>query len=474
MMRYVVAGGGVSALSCVEEIRTIDESANITLVTASPLLKIITNRQLIGQLTESFDVAEEEAGSAVQGLDVEVINDRVTGWHASDKRIVLKSGTIVEYDKLCIATGGRPKSKWHHPLIISIRDTETVDRLREKMAHAKRIVVVGNGGIATEVVYELKNIEIIWAIKHSSISATFFDEGAAEFFKPMLMDGHKPEAGGQPAISKRFKITIDKGSSTDGGDLIGCALGPQWASYADITGSLKKRSVHVIYNVEMDAVVSAEEACNAKQENLCEGEWPLFIRLNNGQIIGTDVLINATGVEPNSLLWKEQCDELALAPDQGILVDDHMMTSIPDVYACGDVCTAGWEWAKHWMQMRLWTQARQMGAYCGRAMALPEITLDFCFELFTHVTTFFGFKVIFLGRFNGENVEKPWHALIRITKDQEYVKLIIHDGRIQGAVLIGETELEDVIENLILNQIDITDQEDGLLDPNIDIGDYFD
>lgn len=40
--------------------------------------------------------------------------------------------------------------------------------------------------------------------------------------------------------------------------------------------------------------------------------------------------------------------------------------------------------------------------------------------------------------------------------------------------MIGETELEDVIENLILNQIDITDQEDGLLDPNIDIGDYFD
>lgn len=87
--------------------------------------------------------------------------------------------------------------------------------------------------------YELKNIEIIWAIKHSSISATFFDEGAAEFFKPMLMDGHKPEAGGQPAVSKRFRITVEKDSSTDGGDLIGCALGPQWASYADITGSLK-------------------------------------------------------------------------------------------------------------------------------------------------------------------------------------------------------------------------------------------
>lgn len=51
MMRYVVVGGGVSALSCVEEIRTIDESANITLITASPLLKIITNRQLVNAVS---------------------------------------------------------------------------------------------------------------------------------------------------------------------------------------------------------------------------------------------------------------------------------------------------------------------------------------------------------------------------------------------------------------------------------------
>uniref|UniRef100_A0A183VBW5 Pyridine nucleotide-disulfide oxidoreductase domain-containing protein 1 n=1 Tax=Toxocara canis TaxID=6265 RepID=A0A183VBW5_TOXCA len=389
--------------------------------------------------------------------------------------IGLRSGRTIEYDKLCIATGGRPKSRWHHPLVISIRDTETVDRLRDKMKHAKRIVVVGNGGIATEVVYELKNIEIFWAIRHSSISATFFDEGAADFFKPMLMDGHKPDTSSEhPAVSTRIRVTVENESHSSSAEMIGCALGPHWASHSDITGNLKKRSVHVIYNVEMEAIASEEEANAVEERTWCEGDWPLFVRLSNGQIIGTDLLINATGVEPNSQMWKEQCDELILAADQGILVDHHMMSSVPNVYACGDVCTAGWKWAKHWMQMRLWTQARQMGAYCGRAMALPEVSLDFCFELFTHVTTFFGFKVIFLGRFNGEGVEKPWHALLRITKDREYIKLIVHDGRIQGAVLVGETELEDVAENLILNQIDVTDIEDGLLDPDIDIGDYFD
>lgn len=49
------------------------------------------------------------------------------------------------------------------------------------------------------------------------------------------------------------------------------------------------------------------------------------------------------------------------------------------------------------VQMRLWTQARQMGWYAGRCMAahvLSEpVELDFCFELFSHITKFFNYKV---------------------------------------------------------------------------------
>ena len=43
-----------------------------------------------------------------------------------------------------------------------------------------------------------------------------------------------------------------------------------------------------------------------------------------------------------------------------------------------------------------------------------------------------------------------------------------------GAILIGETDLEETFENLILNQIDISAFKDHLLEPNIDIEDFFD
>ena len=43
-----------------------------------------------------------------------------------------------------------------------------------------------------------------------------------------------------------------------------------------------------------------------------------------------------------------------------------------------------------------------------------------------------------------------------------------------GAVLIGETDLEETFENLILNQMDLTPYGEELLNPDIDIEDYFD
>jgi len=54
------------------------------------------------------------------------------------------------------------------------------------------------------------------------------------------------------------------------------------------------------------------------------------------------------------------------------------------------------------------------------------------------------------------------------------VKIVIYEGKVQGALLIGETELEETFENLILNQIDVSAYGEDLINPDIDIEDYFD
>lgn len=122
-----------------------------------------------------------------------------------------------------------------------------------------------------------------------------------------------------------------------------------------------------------------------------------------------------------------------------------------------------------------------MGLYAGRSMYLSatgkasEIDLDFCFEIFSHVTRFFGYKVVLLGLFNAQNLSpENLQYLLRTKKGEEYIKVVLEKGKMQGALLIGETGLEETFENLILNQIDVSVYGEDLLNPDIDIEDYFD
>ena len=62
----------------------------------------------------------------------------------------------------------------------------------------------------------------------------------------------------------------------------------------------------------------------------------------------------------------------------------------------------------------------------------------------------------------------------RVTPSVDYVKLVIFKGKVVGALLVGDTGLEEVFENLILNQMDVSHVGIDLLDPSLDLEDYFD
>ncbi len=226
-----------------------------------------------------------------------------------------------------------------------------------------------------------------------------------------------------------------------------------------------------------DCVPSSDSNTAAEGSQMTTNEWPVYVHLTNGKTYGCDFVISATGVVPNTAMFHNQL-QIHLAEDDGIKVDDHMRTNVEHIYAAGDACTATWKPAEHWMQMRLWSQARQMGAYAAKCMVADIsgeiISQDFCFELFAHVTKFFGYKVVLLGKYNAQGLGNEYEMLLRVTKDVEFVKVILRDGKMYGAILIGDTDLEETFENLILNGLDLSRYGEDLLDPNIEIEDYFD
>eukprot|EP00092_Neocalanus_flemingeri_P008377 GFUD01009033.1.p1 GENE.GFUD01009033.1~~GFUD01009033.1.p1 ORF type:complete len:491 (+),score=165.10 GFUD01009033.1:159-1475(+) len=430
----------------------------------SHLTKLLTNFNVVER--EVKDWQEEHNG-------VKVVQGFVNGLNPEKKTISVDSFGEIGFKKLCICSGGSPKLISDSPYVLGIRDTESVVKFQEKLREASRVVVVGNGGIATEMVYELDNVEIVWAIKDTSISSVFVDPGAGEFF---IKELNKEKDNASKPV-KRMKYTV---RGEDGVEFQGSALGPDWHKGFNTKGCERGKKTHVEFEVEVKQVLSKEEfksrnLVQQKIDKFDEKDFNAYVELSNGKVFGCDFVVSATGVVPCGDVFKHV---LNVNEEGAIVIDDTMRTSHPDIYAAGDVCSAGWTPAHHWMQMRLWTQARQMGMHAAKAMVThadgEELELDFCFEMFAHVTKFFGHKVVLLGLYNGQKLDRQYEVLLRVTPGVEYVKTVMKDGRMQGALLIGETDLEETFENLILNQLDLTVYGEDLLDPNIDIEDYFD
>lgn len=469
---FVVVGGGIAGVSCAEVLALLQPHAEVLLIAASPFIKVATNVQSVTKYLVRFDVEEQAAQALSERCpSVRVLQDAVVELRPAEEggELVTATGRRVAYGRVCVCTGARPNPiQEGHPHILTLRDTESVRELQSRVQGARRMLVVGNGGIATELVHEVRDVEVVWVVKHDHISAAFVDAGAAEFLMPAAAGEKQEDASAhdvQPMV-RRMRYTEVGQHSSPGSVGGGAALGPDWHAHWQLRGKSEGRPLRVEYGCEVRRLLPGDEY------------WPTYAELTNGTVVGADLVVSATGVVPNVEAVARGNPALRLAEDGGILVDAHMRSSVAGVYAAGDACTAGWSLAKHWFQMRLWTQARQMGAYAARCMAADHdgehILQDFCFEMFTHVTRFFGHKVILLGLHNCQKLGADCELMLRATKGKEYVKLVLQGGRVQGAVLVGDTDLEETFENLILDQIDVSHLGEDLLNPHVDVEDYFD
>uniref|UniRef100_A0AC35GH75 FAD/NAD(P)-binding domain-containing protein n=1 Tax=Panagrolaimus sp. PS1159 TaxID=55785 RepID=A0AC35GH75_9BILA len=493
---YVIVGGGVAGVCCVQELLQLLENypspSSTSVIKSEPhitficgcagFIKTVDEVSKVTKVLENIKVKESPVTSYFPTDKVKVIQENVKSWDSKKKILLLSNGEEIKFDKLCIATGARPINNFQNEYVLTLRDVDTVENLKKRLQTSRRVVLVGNGGIANELAYELKGVEIIWAIRHSTIAASYFDKQAATLFLPRLATGRSEEIPKPEAVRTRY--TIDKHkeatSEADPSTSGGCALGPYWLSKLEQKDGNRKRKVHIIKDVEVANIEnwSSKYSTNAHLLDEFEADkndWKAFVELSNGETIGCDLVIFGIGVTPNSEIWKDKNDELKISEDNGIEVNDKMETSIKDVYCAGDICTAKGFQSNHWSQMRLWTQARSMGIYCARSMFFGnDIEPDICFEIFTHNTSFYGFNVVFLGDFAGEHLETPYDADVRCSPEREYIKVLTKDNRVHGVVLVGETDLAETFENLILDQTDVSAIIDDLLNPHFDIEDYYD
>jgi 3-phenylpropionate/trans-cinnamate dioxygenase ferredoxin reductase subunit len=117
---------------------------------------------------------------------------------------------------------------------------------------------------------------------------------------------------------------------------------------------------------------------NDSVANLMERDGRFTLWTQGGLEFQADGVVAGVGIRPNVELAKQA----GLDVDDGILVDEHLQTSVPDVYAAGDVANFTHSALRMRMRVEHEDNALKMGQAAGRNMAGAG-------EAYTHVPMFY-------------------------------------------------------------------------------------
>lgn len=184
------------------------------------------------------------------------------------------------------------------------------------------------------------------------------------------------------------------------------------------------------------------------------------ILLTSGTNIQADLVILSIGVRPNSILAKEA--GLALNQRGGVLVDEELRTSHPDIYAVGDVIETQQLATGEKTMIPLAGPANKQGRICADNIAGDHKTYQG--SLGTSVAKVFDLDVAVLGvnektlKASGKQKGKEYETLLIVQKDHAgyypgavpmMLKLIFNrEGRIYGAQIVGQEGVDKRIDTI--------------------------
>ncbi len=179
------------------------------------------------------------------------------------------------------------------------------------------------------------------------------------------------------------------------------------------------------------------------------------LRFKGGDELEAEAAVVAAGVRPHIKLAKEA----GLATDKGIIVNDQLQTSHPDIFAAGDniqhrdriygIIPASFNQAR----TAAFNIAGQERRYEG---TIPSNTLKVV-----------GLDVTSIGLVNpDEGTFEEFRKEMR--EEGIYKKVVIQEGKVVGAIWIGTKEKINEINRVILQQIDVEKWKNSLLEDDFD------
>jgi NAD(P)H-nitrite reductase large subunit len=193
---------------------------------------------------------------------------------------------------------------------------------------------------------------------------------------------------------------------------------------------------------------------NTRSRDGAAGPLISALEMDDGQSVPCDLVIMAVGVRP-AAAWLEGSG-VELTERRAVKVDDYLATSVPGIYAAGDVAGLS----------GIWPNAVQQGEIAGENMCGVPWKYDDRFAL-KNTVNFFGLLSLSVGAVAAREGDE-----VLIKEDRRnYRKLILRDGIPQGVLLQGEIGGSGFWQYLIKNQIPISGLGKSVW--SVNYGDFF-
>ena len=394
--RLVVIGNGMAGCRAIEEILKRDpERYAITVFGAEPRVnydRIQLSPVLAGEKRFEDIILNDLAWYAEREITLHA-GRRVLRIDRQARTVEAEGGLVAPYDRLILATGSDPVR-----LPLPGADLAGVVTFRDLDDVEAMTEAADRGGAAVVIGGGLLGLEAAYGLARRGMKATVVH----------LMD-----------------VLMERQLDSAAGFLLEQALA--------------ERGVAVALGAQSEAIVGRDGRVAGLQ-------------LKDGRVLPCDLLVMAVGIRPNAGLARQAGLEVA----RGVVVDDQLRTSDPDVFAIGECLEH--RGAVYGLVAPIWEMCRVLGdVLTGREAAYQGSVLSTRLKVS-------GVDVFSAGRFaGGAGCED---IVFRDASRGVYKRVVIEDGKLAGAVLFGDaadgawyfdllragTAIADIRETLVFGQ----------------------
>ena len=405
-MRYVIIGNGGAGVRAAQTIRARDAEGEITIVDreAHPCYYRMRLPDYISGWRKRESVFFVPESFYADNRVEFLRGETVTAVDAANRLVRLEKNGDLPYDRLLVAAGARPRE-----LACPGGDLDGVVYLRTLDQADDIIRRAGEAKAAVALGGGLLGVEMARAFNELGLATSYLIR--EDRFWPQMLD-----AAGSSLVER---VLAEKGIELRKGEGI-----------EEIHG---------------------------------EGGRVTGVRTTAGTEHQADMVGVAIGVVSNL----EFLEGSGLETDRGVLVDEGLRASLPDVFAAGDIAQALDVGSGEHRLVTSWLNTQRQGETAGINMSGGETYLEAVIPY--NIIVIYGLPVACIG-LDLPPEDAGYETLTGdYPRDGKYRKLVLRDGFLVGATFIGEVREAQAAEALIKGKTDISAWRDRLFEPGFDL-----